>query len=311
MSDRRRRLSKSRSKLNSYRKPSKSKMREKEKEKEDTPKERSREKELKEKSKEEIIQIKSDIEQKEDNKKKQKVKEKDKEKEKIVNNIILPSQNEINEENEITNENSTIKLDKGKLLKLLKCPLCDGFYRTPYTINECMHTFCRSCIFKYFASSIQREVCPICETKIGGRPMDSLIFDNNLDSLLNILFPKFEEIDKNNIKLLYKTFRDLGTPLPGDEEEAKLKMPTVRIFIMQDNNKENKAIKAYLVPKNFNVITLKEIIKQISKKDIDINSICVKYKDQEMENDLTMEVIDTRYGFDQDKNIFYYSFKKE
>ena len=43
----------------------------------------------------------------------------------------------------------------------------------------------------------------------------------------------------------------------------------------------------------------------------DINSICVKYKDQEMENDLTMEVIDTRYGFDQDKNIFYYSFKKE
>ena len=30
-----------------------------------------------------------------------------------------------------------------------------------------------------------------------------------------------------------------------------------------------------------------------------------------MENDLTMEVIDTRYGFDQDKNIFYYSFKKE
>ena len=141
--------------------------------------------------------------------------------------------------------------------------------------------------------------------------MDSLIFDNNLDSLLNILFPKFEEIDKNNIKLLYKTFRDIGTPLPGDEEEAKLKMPTVRIFIMQDNNKENKAIKAYLVPKNFNVITLKEIIKQISKKDIDINSICVKYKDQEMENDLTMEVIDTRYGFDQDKNIFYYSFKKE
>ena len=104
--------------------------------------------------------------------------------------------------------------------------------------------------------------------------MDSLIFDNNLDSLLNILFPKFEEIDKNNIKLLYKTFRDIGTPLPGDEEEAKLKMPTVRIFIMQDNNKENKAIKAYLVPKNFNVITLKEIIKQISKKDIDINSIC-------------------------------------
>ena len=311
MSERRRRASKSRSKLSSFRKTSKSKAKEKEKEKEkeDNPKERSREKELKEKSKEEIIQIKSEYEQKEDNKRKTKVKEK--EKEKIVNNIILSSQNEINEENEVTNENSTIKLNKEKLLKLLKCPICDGFYRTPYTINECMHTFCRSCIFKYFSSSVQREVCPICETKIGGRPMDSLIFDNNLDSLLNILFPKFEEIDKNNIKLLYKTFREVGTPLPGDEEEAKLKMPTVKIFIMQDNNKENKSIKTYLVPKNFNVISLKEMIKKKTKKDIDINLICVKYKEQEMENDLTMEVIDTRYGFDQDKNIFYYSFKKE
>ena len=80
---------------------------------------------------------------------------------------------------------------------------------------------------------------------------------------------------------------------------------------MQDNNKENKSIKTYLVPKNFNVISLKEMIKKKTKKDIDINLICVKYKEQEMENDLTMEVIDTRYGFDQDKNIFYYSFKKE
>ena len=62
MSDRRRRTSKSRSKLSSFRKTSKSKAKEKEKEKEDNPKERSREKELKEKSKEEIIQIKSEYE---------------------------------------------------------------------------------------------------------------------------------------------------------------------------------------------------------------------------------------------------------
>jgi len=285
----------------------KEKLEEKEKEKEkEKDRERSRDKEKeKEKTIEDKKMISSSSKQEIDSKEEKKNKN-----EKILNNILLPLAIDNSSSKELS-QYSTIHLNKEALLDLLKCPLCKGYYRTPYTINECMHTFCRSCIFKYFASSIQREVCPICETKIGGRPMDSLIFDNNLDSLLNILFPKFEEIDKNNIKLLYKTFRDKGTPLPGDEEEAKLKMPTVRIFIMQDNNKENKAIKAYLVPKNFNVITLKEIIKQISKKDIDINSICVKYKDQEMENDLTMEVIDTRYGFDQDKNIFYYSFKKE
>ena len=141
--------------------------------------------------------------------------------------------------------------------------------------------------------------------------MDSLIFDNYLDSLLNILFPKFEEVDKNNIKLLYKTFRDIGNPLPGDEEEAKLKMPNLKIFIMPENSKENK-LGAFLVQKNFDVKTLKFLIKRkIGKEDIDINLICVKYKDKELENELTMEFIDAQYGFDQDKNIFYYSFKKK
>ena len=309
MSDRRRRLSKSRSRVNYSRKKSKSRVKEKEKEKETNAKERSREKELKEKDKEEIIQIKPDKETKEETKGKHKTKEK--EKEKVLNNIVLPSQNDISDIKDISNQYSAIKLDKPKLLKLLKCPLCEGFYRTPYTINECMHTFCRSCIFKYFSSSIQRETCPVCKTKIGGRPMDSLIFDNYLDSLLNILFPKFEEVDKNNIKLLYKTFRDIGNPLPGDEEEAKLKMPNLKIFIMPENSKENK-LGAFLVQKNFDVKTLKFLIKRkIGKEDIDINLICVKYKDKELENELTMEFIDAQYGFDQDKNIFYYSFKKK
>ena len=312
MSDRRRRFSKSRSRVNRFQRNSKSKA--KEKEKESNSIERSREKELKEKDKEkeEVIHIKPDKETKEETKGKHKTKEKEKEKEKVLNNIVLPSQNDISTEKEITNQYPTIKLDKSKLLKLLKCPLCNGFYRTPYTINECMHTFCRSCIFKYFSSSVQRETCPICKTKIGGRPIDSLIFDNYLDSLLNILFPKFEELDKNNIKLLYKTFRDMGNPLPGDEEEAKLKMPSVKIYIMPENSKDNK-LTAFLVQKNFNVESLKLLIKKkTGKENIDSNLICVKYKGKELEKDEdTMEVIDTRYGFDQDKNIFYYSFKKK
>ena len=39
--------------------------------------------------------------------------------------------------------------------------------------------------------------------------------------------------------------------------------------------------------------------------------ISIRYKDKELEDDLTMEVIDAQYGFDQDKTIFYYSFKKK
>ena len=308
MSDRRK---KSKSKFRGYSKneeknKTKEKKKEKEKEKETREKERSRDKEIKEKI-EEIIEIKSTIDIKEEPKGRQRGKEK----EKILNNIELTSNNNLNNPNE-SSKYPTIKLNKEKLIELLKCPLCKGFYRTPYTINECMHTFCRSCIFKYFGSSVQRETCPICQTKIGGRPMDSLIFDNYLDSLINILFPKFEELDKENIKLLYKKFRDMGKPLPGDEEEAKIKMPSVKIFIMPENSKENKFNGAFLVQKNFDVKHLKLLIKnRMDKKDIENENICIKYKDKELNDALIMEVIDRQFGFDQDKNVFYYSFKKK
>ena len=314
MSERRKKPSKSKYRGSSIEQRNKSKDKKKEKEKNREERERSRDKEqLKEKlnKSEETIEIKSDIEQKGEHKINSKKKEK--EKEKILNNIELNSQSSSANQN-IQSDFPTIKLDKEKLVNLLKCPLCKGFYRTPYTINECMHTFCRSCIFKYFCSSIQRETCPVCETKIGGRPMDSLIFDNYLDSLLNILFPQFEELDKENIKLLYKTFRDIGTPLPGDEEEAKMKMPTVKICIMPENIKEYKFKGFFFVQKNFNIETLKLLIQKKMKKmeqECDIDIMCVKYKDKELENDLTMEVIDAQYGFDQDKTIFYYSFKKK
>jgi hypothetical protein len=276
MSERRRRSTRSRFRGN-Y-----SDEKEKESEKSKTKeKERSREKDLKEEKKE-------------------------KEEEKEVNNIILTSQNDSSNP-----EYSSIHLNKEKLLELLKCPLCKGYYRTPYTINECMHTFCRSCIFKYFGASAQRETCPICNTKIGGRPMDSLIYDNYLDSLLNILFPKFEEIDKKNIKLLYKKFREIGNSLPDDEEEAKLKRPNVKIYIMPENKKEHNFFGSFLVPKNFDVKSLKELIlKKINKSDIDTNFIIVKYKDNELLNNFTMEIIDNKYGFDQDKNTFYYDIIK-
>ena len=325
MSDRRRRTSKSRfskrrsetNKKNSEIKKEKENEKEKEKEKEKDKKERerSRDREIKEiKSMNptgDISEHKLIIYPKAETRTKNKGKEK--ETEKVLNNILLSSQSSsLNaSQKDISNQSPTIKINKEKLLKLLKCPLCKGFYRTPYTINECMHTFCRSCIYKYFGSSIQRETCPVCKTKIGGRPMDSLIFDNYLDSLLNILFPQFEELDKENIKLLYKTFRDIGNPLQGDEEEAKMKMPNIKIFINPENIKENKFTGVFLLQKNFNIETMKKLIKERTGKIIDIDNIGVKFKDKELDNNLSLEDIDIQLGLDQDKNIFYYSFKKK
>ena len=307
------------------------KLEEKEKEKEknnekekDSEKEKERERSRdKEKDKEKSKNTEDKKESNSSKKGEKEPKEEKKGKEKILNNILLTYHDKSDQNNVIylpldnpskeLNQYSSIKINKLALLDLLKCPLCKGYYRTPYTINECMHTFCRSCIFKYFCSSNQREQCPVCNAKIGGRPMDSLIFDNYLDSLLNILFPQFEEIDKKNRSLLYKTFRDSGNPLPGDEEEAKLNMPNVKIQIMPQNNKENKFSGTFLVPKNFDIYSMKKMISDKNKEPegFDIDLIVVKFKDNELSNNYSMDAIDTQYGFDQEKSIFYYYIKNK
>lgn len=98
----------------------------------------------------------------------------------------------------------SIKLDQKYLLNLLKCPLCTGIFRTPTIINECMHTFCRSCIIKYInKNGKQRCNCPVCGTGLGGRPMESLKYHHSISSIIEILFPEFDEIDqKNNVYII-------------------------------------------------------------------------------------------------------------
>lgn len=97
-----------------------------------------------------------------------------------------------------------INIDKEKLVSFLKCQLCTGIFRNPHTINECMHTFCKSCIYKYFLSNPAHDSCPVCNVKLGGKPIETLIYDNSIAVLIEILFPEFEEIDKENcVNFLY------------------------------------------------------------------------------------------------------------
>ena len=69
------------------------------------------------------------------------------------------------------------KIKKKDLHPFLKCPLCDGFFRDAHTINECLDTFCKSCIYKYFYEDVNRENCPKCNIHLGGRPLETIISD--------------------------------------------------------------------------------------------------------------------------------------
>ena len=207
---------------------------------------------------------------------------------------------------------SAVKIDKKKLISLLKCPICSGIFRTPTTINECMHTFCKSCIYKWFydTGNPVKDICPVCEIKLGGRPLDSLIFDSSLAGLVDILFPEFEEIDKENQKKMYDAFRENKEPLPGDEEETKIHKPSIKIHLHPLECKDSQLClpkieqKSFLLQKNMDIETLKKFLAE--KLKVQSEEINIIYKGQEMPSNYTLDDIDRLYGFDQDQTIFYY-----
>ena len=66
-------------------------------------------------------------------------------------------------------------------------------------------------------------------------------------------------------------------------------MPNLKIFINPEKIKENKFSGVFLFQNNFNIEIMKKLIKERTGKIMDIYNICVKYKDKELDDNLSLE----------------------
>jgi len=83
----------------------------------------------------------------------------------------------------------------------LVCKLCKGYYKEPTTIKECLHTFCKSCIYKSFQNE---KKCPTCGVALGGKFSDSLRQDRIMQALINSIFPEMEMEEAMAEETFYK-----------------------------------------------------------------------------------------------------------
>lgn len=72
----------------------------------------------------------------------------------------------------------------------LTCRLCSGYLIDAWTINECLHSFCRPCIFSYFADPDENTACPVCATvPHPGNPLLGITKDCWLQQIVYKLVP--------------------------------------------------------------------------------------------------------------------------
>jgi hypothetical protein len=102
----------------------------------------------------------------------------------------------------------TTKIPIAALNELITCGICNGYYRDAHTIFECMHTFCKSCILTHFYNSNVRGniECPTCGINLGllGSLSNKMIYDRDMQAIVDKIFPQFAENDKEEEKKFNK-----------------------------------------------------------------------------------------------------------
>jgi hypothetical protein len=68
----------------------------------------------------------------------------------------------------------------------IACGLCTGYLKEACTIIECLHTFCKECIKRHFASS---QLCPTCDKHLGANPADTVRNDRTLQAIVDKVLP--------------------------------------------------------------------------------------------------------------------------
>ncbi|KAM0906962.1 hypothetical protein ACQ4PT_016438 [Festuca glaucescens] len=74
------------------------------------------------------------------------------------------------------------------LAACMTCHICNRLLRDATTISECLHTFCRKCIYKKFNDE-EVECCPKCEIDLGCTPVEKLRADHSLQDVRSKIFP--------------------------------------------------------------------------------------------------------------------------
>lgn len=116
--------------------------------------------------------------------------------------------------------NSTVNFALGPVNPHLTCRLCDGYFRDPITITECLHTFCKSCLYYAFSSGFSK--CPTCEVQLGPDPMKSTLHDRTKEELVDrVLFPDIKEADEALEREFYAQKGISMKPLHRTDEDKK------------------------------------------------------------------------------------------
>nr|CCA22327.1 conserved hypothetical protein [Albugo laibachii Nc14] len=104
-----------------------------------------------------------------------------------------------------TLDNRTVTVPLISINHHFVCVLCDGYLREAHTIPECLHSFCKSCIYRHFLI-YQERTCPKCNLLLKPCPITTLVSDQQIQNLLDCVWPELLKQDAIQEKEFYSKY---------------------------------------------------------------------------------------------------------
>lgn len=142
------------------------------------------------------------------------------------------------------------KLPLNQFFPYIRCGLCCGFFIDATTITECLHTFCKSCIVKYFFYSNR---CPTCSIVVHQtQPHYNIRPDRQLQDIVYKMIPFLEESEKEQMYQFYKE-RGLEVPRP-----AAMTCPSNPVVLKKKKDAPSQAV--FTMPPELDVSLMLEFV---------------------------------------------------
>ncbi|KAJ3182217.1 Polycomb group RING finger protein 5 [Gaertneriomyces sp. JEL0708] len=76
--------------------------------------------------------------------------------------------------------------------RFLICSLCEGYLVDATTIDPCLHTFCKTCIYNDWKFQGFYKRCPTCNEELGANPLQCLKPDRTMQNIAYLMIPGLE-----------------------------------------------------------------------------------------------------------------------
>uniref|UniRef100_A0A7N0UDU4 RING-type domain-containing protein n=1 Tax=Kalanchoe fedtschenkoi TaxID=63787 RepID=A0A7N0UDU4_KALFE len=154
----------------------------------------------------------------------------------------------------------SVNVEREKLAACMRCGICNRLLRDATTVSECMHHFCRKCIYKNITVE-EVDTCPVCGVSLGADPLEKLRPDHSLRELRNKIFrskilearPTYVEPEPEPLSASYsrrkeRSLSSLGANAPKQRSEPvasgkRLKPLTRRSSYLQSSSYLEKSNK--------------------------------------------------------------------